>query len=121
MGWDVGDEGKGVGWEAGAARKYSKYMKFIDDACDFLPLSAETFGGWSPDAREFLRELSVKVAHVTAEEPRLVLANLSESLSTCIFRNVARMIRARTLSTCADSDLAPRQQFRLDAEGPPHA
>jgi hypothetical protein len=58
----------GVGWEFGDRTKTHKYTNLIDDTCDFLPLPAETFGGWSPDARAFFRDLAAKVSHQTVEE-----------------------------------------------------
>jgi hypothetical protein len=96
----------GAACAAGDQAKHRSYDNQINPQhYDFLPLSCDTFGVWSPGAEEFFNKLAREYAHVTFSPAPEALSQLQQRLSMCIFKNVSRQIIKRAVSPLAQQSI----------------
>ena len=94
---------QGAAAAAGMEAKDRTHEGKIDPArAIFLPLACETFGGWAPEALDFFKELSRRLAAKTHDPVSEVHPQFMQRLSMAIGRGVARCMLRRLASNLED-------------------
>ena len=73
-----------------------------EQGISFLPLVAETSGGWGPTGLKTITKLAKRIALSTEQPASIVMSQVLESLCAAIRRANARAVLKRMRTDCAD-------------------
>ena len=86
------------------AYAYREKMRKVGEECRrqgiiFLPLAAESLGGWHSVAREQVQKLGSALARQTGQEEGEVMSQLFQRLSVCLMKGNAAILADKMLIT----------------------